>query len=110
MDFDELDRLLAAAPAAQGVLAVATERGPRTYLLGPRTQLDAHLLDWRTAPLAEAFFRYRPGDRYAVEVGARTAEGRVLERWVIERHGRGLVGEDRRLARDGEQALPRPSP
>jgi DNA helicase-2/ATP-dependent DNA helicase PcrA len=108
----EIARLLAVAPAAQGYLAVATERGPRTYLLGPRTQVDgdAVMLDWRTAPLAEAFFRYRPGEPYEIEAGERTASGRVVARWVIANHGEALVGEDRVIGRAGAQATPRPQP
>jgi hypothetical protein len=108
----EIDRLLAAAPAAQGYLAVMTERGGRTYLLGPRTQVDggAVMLDWRTAPLAEAFFRYRPGEPYEIEAGERTASGRVVARWVIAHHGEALVGEDRVIDRTGEHQVPRPQP
>jgi hypothetical protein len=108
----EIDRLLAAAPAAQGYLAVITERGGRTYLLGPRTQVDgdAVMLDWRTAPLAEAFFRYRPGEPYEIEAGERTAAGRVVARWVIAHHGEALVGEDRVIDRTGEHQAPRPQP
>jgi DNA helicase II / ATP-dependent DNA helicase PcrA len=108
----KLDRLLAAAPAAQGYLAVTTERGDRTYLLGPRTQVDsdAVMLDWRSAPLAEAFFRYRPGEPYEIEAGDKTAAGRVVARWVIAHHGEALVGEDRVIGRAGEHAVPRPQP
>ena len=102
----EIDRLLAAAPAAQGYLAVTTERGDRTYLLGPRTQVDgaAVMLDWRSAPLAEAFFRYRPGEPYEIEAGEKTAAGRVVARWVIAKHGEALVGEDRVIGQ-GQDAL-----
>jgi DNA helicase-2/ATP-dependent DNA helicase PcrA len=108
----EVRGLLAAAPAAQGVLAVTTERGDRTYLLGPRTQVDgpAAMLDWRSAPLAEAFFRYRPGEPYEIEAGERTASGRVTARWVIANHGEALVGEDRVIDRAGVRAMPRPQP
>ena len=108
----KLARLLAAAPAAQGYLAVTTERGDRTYLLGPRTQVDgdAVMLDWRSAPLAEAFFRYRPGEPYEIEAGEKTAGGRVVARWVIAQHGEALVGEDRVIGRAGERATPRPQP
>ncbi len=85
MRFDELDQLIAAVPSAQGILTVDTERGARTYALGPRTQLDAEvpLLDWRTAPLAGAFFRHGPGELYELEAGSRINEGRVSARWVI---------------------------
>src|SRR5437764_8699930 len=112
VSLDEIQRLLAALPAAQGYLAVATERGDRRYLLGPRTQVDGEvaMLDWRTAPLAEAFFRYRPGERYEIEAGERTTEGTVVARWVIANHGEALIGEDRVVARDGERATPRPQP
>jgi ATP-dependent DNA helicase UvrD/PcrA len=110
--FAEVDRWLAIAPAAQGMLQVATERGNRTYLLGPRTQLDgdAAMLDWRTAPLAEAFFRYGPGERYEIEAGERTTGGRVVARWVIAHHGEALIGEDRVITRGGERQTPRPQP
>ncbi|HEX4419754.1 MAG TPA: ATP-binding domain-containing protein [Kofleriaceae bacterium] len=109
---DELERYLAAAPAAQGWLSVATERGNRTYLLGPRTVVDGPvaMLDWRTAPLAEAFFRYRTGERYEIEAGDRTAAGEVRARWVIANHGEALIGEDRIVGRDGERPAPRPQP
>jgi DNA helicase IV len=109
---EHLQRLLAAAPAAQGYLRVATERGEREYLLGPSAQLEVEppVLDWRTAPLAEAFFRYRPGELYELQAGERTVEGRVLEHWLIVRHGRRLVGEDRMIDEAGEHALIRPAP
>lgn len=112
VSLDEIQRLLAAAPAAQGYLAVATERGDRTYLLGPRTQVDGEvaMLDWRTAPLAEAFFRYRPGEAYEIEAGERIASGRVIARWVIARHGEALIDDTRSIAQDGELIVPRPQP
>jgi hypothetical protein len=112
VSLDEIHRLLAAAPAAQGYLAVATERGDRTYLLGPRTQVDGEvvMLDWRTAPLAEAFFRHRPGETYEIEAGERTASGRVIARWVIARHGEALIDETRVIGQDGERRVPRPQP
>jgi DNA helicase-2/ATP-dependent DNA helicase PcrA len=110
--FAEVDRWLTRAPAAQGMLSVTTERGARTYLLGPRTHVEADLamLDWRTAPLAEAFFRYRPGERYEVEAGERTAEGRVAARWVIADHGAALIGDDLIVTRDEARPAPRPLP
>jgi DNA helicase-2/ATP-dependent DNA helicase PcrA len=109
----EVRRWLAVEPAAQATLAVATDRGPRTYLLGPRTHVDGEIarLDWRTAPLAEAFFRYRPGEPYEIEAGGeRTAVGRVVARWVIANHGEALIGDDRIIDRAGERARPRPQP
>ena len=108
----EIDRVVAGAPGAQGYLAVTTARGPRAYALGPRTQLDgdAPMLDWRTAPLAEAFFRHRPGESYEIEAGERTASGRVTARWVIADHGAALLGDDVVVTRAGRRARPRPQP
>jgi len=108
----EIDHLLEISPAAQGYLAVATERGKRAYLLGPRTHVDgaATMLDWRTAPLAEAFFRYRPGEPYEIEAGERMAAGRVVARWVVANHGEALVGEHRVIERTGARSVPRPQP
>ena len=117
MRFDRIERAIAGAPAAAGYLAVDTERGRREYLLGPRTQLDAEppMLDWRTAPLAEAFFRHGPGEAYELPTGA---EGRVAERWLLVGRGgheaRGgldtLVGDARVVTRDGERPVERPAP
>jgi len=108
----EVRRWLAVEPAGQGFLAVATDRGPRSYLLGPRTHVDGEIamLDWRSAPLAEAFFRYRPGEPYEVEAGERTASGRVVARWVIAHHGEALIGDDRIIDGAGERAVARPQP
>lgn len=112
MTFDELAQLIAAVPAAQGVLRVTTERGDRTYALGPRTQLDADvpMLEWRTSPLAGAFFRHAPGELYEIEAGDRTTEGRVTERWVVTGHGQALLGDEEMVTRDGTIARPRPAP
>ena len=99
---------LAVHPAAQGYLVVRTERGDRSYVLGPRTQLEAAppMLDWRTAPLAGAFFAAAPGDAFELESGA---ELRVVERWVVQRGE--LVSDDVALDRDGrERPIPRPAP
>jgi hypothetical protein len=50
------------------------------YLLGARTVLDHDppMIDWRTSPLAEAFFR--PGPIYSIELPDRVLEGRVEAR------------------------------
>ncbi len=115
VDFDEIAALLAKAPAAGGFLQVATERGTRAYLLGPSTHLegDAPMLDWKTAPLGEAFFRHGPGESYEIETGEdRSTNGRVLARWLLR--GRpeleALVGDDRIVRRDGEEPRTRPAP
>jgi len=108
---DDLAPLLVSAPAAQGYLGVITPRGERSYLLGPRTALDGEvpMLDWRSAPIAGVFFRYRAGESYELEIGeAHTTEGRVAERWIFA--GGELIGEDVRLTASGEVPRARPSP
>lgn len=113
----EIGRVLAVHPAAQGYLVVRTARGDRAYVLGPRMQLDAvpPMLDWRTAPLAAAFFGAGPGEPYELEAGERTTEGQVVERWVIGRPGgtgrRELIGDERSIDdAGGEQLRVRPAP
>jgi len=50
-EISEIRRLLGIAPAAQGYLAVATERGTRSYLLGPRTHAgNRRVLTRRVSP------------------------------------------------------------
>ncbi|MGH2901802.1 MAG: hypothetical protein ACRDMZ_24220, partial [Solirubrobacteraceae bacterium] len=108
----EARRWLTVEPAAQGLLEVTTDRGPRSYLLGPRTHVEGEvaMLDWRSSPLAEAFFRYRPGEPYEIEAGERVTAGRVVARWVIAHHGEALIGDDRIVEPGGEHAAPRPQP
>jgi len=110
VDPRDLDQLIAASHGFGGWLSVDTDRGRRDYLLGSRTQLDQvpPVLDWRTAPLAEVFFRHGLGETYELETGDRATTGRVRERWVIERAR--LVGDDRVLTREGEQPIARPMP
>jgi DNA helicase-2/ATP-dependent DNA helicase PcrA len=112
MRIADVAQALADAPAAQGYLAIVTERGDREYLLGPRTITDATppQLDWRTAPLAEAFFRAAPGEPFELEVGDRVTAGTVRARFVIAEHGKTLIGDDT-VWRDGvEQRVVRPAP
>jgi hypothetical protein len=103
-------------PAAQGYLAMTSERGEREYLLGPRTDTEAEppLLDWRSAPLAAAFFRAAPGEPFELEVGERLISGTVTARFVIAEHGRALIGDESvwRKHDDGwrEQPTVRPAP
>jgi len=114
--FEDVAQLFAQAPAAGGYLRVRTDRGERSYLLGPSTQLDgeAPILDWRTSPVAEAFFRHGPGEAYEIETGEeRTTTGTVLARWLLA--GRpeleALVGDTEVVRRDGSREdRPRPSP
>lgn len=114
MRLDEIDRLREGAPAAQGYLEVTTERGRRSYLLGPSTHLEGTVpvLDWRTAPLAEVFFRYAPGESFELEAGERTTSGRVTARWLLagRPHVKALIGEDRIVTAEGEQPRARPAP
>ncbi|HEY1547096.1 MAG TPA: ATP-binding domain-containing protein [Kofleriaceae bacterium] len=104
----DIEHALAAHPAGQAYLAVDGDRGERGYVLGPRTQLEVSppMLDWRTAPIAGAFFAAGPGEPYALDTGQ---ELRVVERWLVQRGE--LVGDDRAIDRDGvERPLPRPAP
>jgi DNA helicase-2/ATP-dependent DNA helicase PcrA len=104
----DIERALASHPAGQAYLAVDGERGERSYVLGPRTQLDASppMLDWHTAPIAGAFFAAGPGEPYELETGQAL---RVVERWLVQRGT--LVGDERFVDRDGrEHPLPRPAP
>jgi DNA helicase II / ATP-dependent DNA helicase PcrA len=97
---DQLAALVAAAhadgppPAIGGHLRVEGESGAaRDLLLGSRTALggSAAILDWRTAPLAEVFFRHGPGEPYELEIDGRTVAGRVVARHVLELAGPVLV-------------------
>src|SRR4051812_19950740 len=95
-----------------GILRVSTERGERTYVLGTRTQPDATppVIDWRMAPLAEAFFRSAPGEPYELEAGQ---EGKVLERWIVDHgtDGERKIGDTVIRYADGrEETRPRPAP
>ncbi len=91
-----------------GRLEVTTDKGERTYVIGARTQADATppVLDWRTSPLAEAFFRAGPGEPYELETGQ---GGTVRERWLV--HGDDLIGDTVVRHADGrELSRPRPAP
>src|SRR5262245_53268304 len=116
MRIAQVEEAIAGAPAAQGYLALTGERGPREYLLGPRTDTDAMppLLDWRSAPLAEAFFRAGEGEPFELERGDQPISGTVTARFVIAEHGRVLVGDEVvwRKHDDGwrEQRVLRPAP
>ena len=112
MDFDAVERAIAAVPAAQGYLAVSTERGERAYFLGPRSVLDGEvpMLDWRTSPLGEAFFRHAPGEAYEIEAaGERTAVGRVVARCSYRALPARSAGSRSRGRRQGGGDAPRRS-
>nr|HEX4315754.1 ATP-binding domain-containing protein [Kofleriaceae bacterium] len=88
-------------PSTLGVLVLETARGERTYWLAARGEPEHEppVLDWRTAPLADPFFRTAPGEPYVVDAGERSLEGRVIARSLVIRGE--LVGE---------HARPRPAP
>ena len=56
------------------------EAGKRDLYLGKATRIDngLRIIDWRNAPIASLFYRYKEGEEYAEEVGDRLFEG-VLE-------------------------------
>jgi DNA helicase IV len=68
-------------------LRLREEKGPRDYLLGHVTFLDARtgvrIVDWRVAPVAQIFYRYREGDTFEEVFPGRVAEGQVEARRVI---------------------------
>lgn len=68
-------------------LRIDEGKGARDYFLGHGTHLDAkagiRILDFRVAPLAQIFYRYREGDRYAEEFPGRIAEGVVVVRRIV---------------------------
>ena len=61
--------------------------GARDYLLGHVALLDAatglRIIDWRHAPLARIFYRYREGDAYDEELPGRRVEGTVELRRIL---------------------------
>ncbi|HVO31705.1 MAG TPA: ATP-binding domain-containing protein [bacterium] len=68
-------------------LRVDEGKGPRDYLLGRVTFLDAstgvRVVDWRTAPIAQVFYKHREGDDFEEELPGRLAAGVVLARRVL---------------------------
>lgn len=81
----------------------------RDFVLGAKTQIGSELqiLDWRTAPLAEAFFNSAAGDVFEISVDERTIAGTLLERTLVEFVEGELVALERegiRLSRrDGDR-------
>ena len=47
------------------------------------SKLGVRVVDWRFAPVARIFYRYREGDTYEEEFPGRTAEGSILARRVV---------------------------
>jgi DNA helicase-2/ATP-dependent DNA helicase PcrA len=59
----------------------------KDYLLGRVSFLDpatgVRIVDWRVAPIAQIFYRYREGETYEEEFPGRVAEGVVLARRIV---------------------------
>ena len=59
----------------------------RDVLIGRSTFLDhkerVSIVDWRSAPVSQLFYRYTEGDEYAERFGGREVEGEVLARRVL---------------------------
>jgi len=106
--------LRARAPAALpdprspylGHLRVTEDGRARDYLLGHATFIDADagvwLVDWRVAPVAQLFYRYREGERFEESFPGRELEGRVdLRRVVVIHKGQlvQIIGDGLALAR-----------
>jgi hypothetical protein len=108
---DAIANAFAQVPAAQGGFVVDTAHGRKSYLLGPRTALDVGMLDWRTAPLAEAFFRHAPGETYEIETDGHAAEGTVRASYVVASRAPLVVRTRTEEIRDGSAvAIATPAP
>lgn len=68
-------------------LRVNEGKGSKDYLLGYGTFLDSsagiRIVDFRVAPVAQIFYRYREGDEYEETFPGRVAEGVVEARRVL---------------------------
>ena len=79
----------------------------KDYLLGHGTFIDTRqnlrVVDWRVAPVAQLFYRYREGDHFEEQLPGRLATGTVTLRRVVVIH-RGklmqLLGDDFSIFRD----------
>jgi DNA helicase IV len=69
-------------PECFALLRVEQAGQERVYFLGPRTSITPRrsVIDWRTAPLAQVFFRCDEGEEFELEVAGRIVSGRVLEK------------------------------
>lgn len=79
----------------------------RDYFLGHGTYIDTRqnlrVVDWRVAPVAQLFYRYREGDHFEEQFPGRLATGTVLLRRVVVIHqGKlmQLLGDELSLFRD----------
>jgi len=68
-------------------LRVREAKGTKDYLLGRTSFLDpaadVRIVDWRVAPVAQIFYRYREGDEYEETFPGRVAEGVVEARRIV---------------------------
>ena len=71
--------------AVFGHMRVATGGRLRDLLIGNRSlvERDLTVLDWRSSPLAEVFFRHIEGDEYEIEMDGRELAGRLEERRLL---------------------------
>ncbi len=83
----------------------------KDYLLGRATFLDpaagVRVVDWRVAPVAQIFYRYREGDEYEEEMPGRVAEGVVEARRIVVVENGSLsriVGDGLALSRGADGA------
>jgi DNA helicase IV len=87
-------------------LRLEEEGEERDYFLGYGTYIDTRqnlrVVDWRVAPVAQLFYRYREGDHFEEQFPGRLATGTVkVRRVVVVHHGRlvQLLGDDFALQR-----------
>lgn len=68
-------------------LRIDDGRGSRDYLLGKASFVDpaagVRIVDWRVAPIAKMFYRYREGESFDEAFPGRDVEGRVEVRRVV---------------------------
>jgi DNA helicase IV len=90
-------------------LRVREASGSKDYLLGRSSFLDPtsgiRIVDWRVAPVAQIFYRYREGGAYEETFPGRVAEGIVEARRIVVIVGGTLVriiGDSVVLTRDRE--------
>jgi DNA helicase IV len=97
-------------PASPYVAHLAIREGGRRrdYLLGHATFVDADadvwVVDWRVAPVAQLFYRYREGDPFEESFPGREASGVVEVRRVVVLHRGRLL----QVLGEGFQARRRP--
>ncbi len=81
----------------------------KDYLLGRVNHLDGssgvRIVDWRVAPVAQIFYRYREGDEYEETFPGRVAEGVVEARRVVvidKGELTRVIGDELALERDAQ--------